>query len=101
MQFTKGCASLRNATVDFSVQFSIVCDFAAKVGENIGHFQCCIFHGDLRLEVDGSWHRLVEDFCLLHADCESKTLGCFDKVIHQQLQVVFAMCKDAAVISIQ
>ena len=43
-----------------------------QVGENIGHFQCCIFHGDLRLEVDGSWHRLVEDFCLLNADSEVK-----------------------------
>ena len=72
MQFTKGCASLRNAAVDFSVQLSIVCDFAAEVGENIGHFRCCIFHGDLRLEVDGSWHRLVEDFCLLNADSEVK-----------------------------
>ena len=72
MQFTKGCASLRNAAVDFGAQLSIVCDFAAEVGENIGHFQCCIFHGDLSLEVDGSWHRLVEDFCLLNADSEVK-----------------------------
>ena len=85
MQFTKGCASLHNAAVDFSVQLSIVCDFAAEVGENIGHFQCCIFHGDLRLEVDGSWHRIyIYIYIYISNTIEDKT-HCKDHLYFDQL----------------